>query len=327
MKIQSEILTLKRGKATILAFLLMAVFAVHAHAAFRNVLTIEVTSIASNGFSLTINGETKTTTNSLGATSIAASNGMSKEVTTTNLYRALVAYPFGVQQSVFYTNATKICITGGTNVMFTTAQQSNWLAFTTSSNLVYSAMAVYTPFTVQSNSVRQWQMSMLSTQLITYATNPLPEGSVVFSHFLTDRTNQTATNKTFVAGTYSGNVVALTNGFFMAPTISNSIIAEATLSGCSYTGNVGKLTNGAFFSPVLTNAIINTPILSNSVMLGTMTSTNLSITRTNGLALTLLGASPLSSSPGVAGQIMVDSSYLYICVSANTWKRIALTSF
>lgn len=34
-----------------------------------------------------------------------------------------------------------------------------------------------------------------------------------------------------------------------------------------------------------------------------------------------------SSAAGVTGQIAVDASYIYVCTAANTWKRIALTTF
>jgi len=34
-----------------------------------------------------------------------------------------------------------------------------------------------------------------------------------------------------------------------------------------------------------------------------------------------------STSPGNPGQIKYDSNNLYICVAANTWKKVALSSF
>lgn len=34
-----------------------------------------------------------------------------------------------------------------------------------------------------------------------------------------------------------------------------------------------------------------------------------------------------STSTGTAGEIAYDSGFLYICVAANSWKRIALTTF
>lgn len=34
-----------------------------------------------------------------------------------------------------------------------------------------------------------------------------------------------------------------------------------------------------------------------------------------------------STANGLAGELKFDSSYLYICVSNNTWKRITLESY
>jgi hypothetical protein len=31
-----------------------------------------------------------------------------------------------------------------------------------------------------------------------------------------------------------------------------------------------------------------------------------------------------ATSTGVAGQLAIDSVYLYVCIATNTWKRIAL---
>jgi hypothetical protein len=38
-------------------------------------------------------------------------------------------------------------------------------------------------------------------------------------------------------------------------------------------------------------------------------------------------STPTSTSTGVAGTLVYDSSYLYVCVATNSWKRIALSSF
>ena len=34
-----------------------------------------------------------------------------------------------------------------------------------------------------------------------------------------------------------------------------------------------------------------------------------------------------SGSLGSIGQLAVDSSYLYVCIATNTWKRVSLSSF
>lgn len=44
-----------------------------------------------------------------------------------------------------------------------------------------------------------------------------------------------------------------------------------------------------------------------------------------GLALATVPST--ASSTGVQGQIAVDSSYVYLCVATNTWKRSALSSW
>ena len=34
-----------------------------------------------------------------------------------------------------------------------------------------------------------------------------------------------------------------------------------------------------------------------------------------------------TNSAGVAGQIAVDANYLYVCVSTNNWKRVAISGW
>ena len=44
--------------------------------------------------------------------------------------------------------------------------------------------------------------------------------------------------------------------------------------------------------------------------------------------LTLSNSTPANSTAnGLAGEMKYDSSYLYVCVSNNTWKRITLESY
>jgi len=42
----------------------------------------------------------------------------------------------------------------------------------------------------------------------------------------------------------------------------------------------------------------------------------------------ILSAAPASASaPGEPGQIAFDSDYIYVCVAANTWKRVAIATW
>lgn len=47
----------------------------------------------------------------------------------------------------------------------------------------------------------------------------------------------------------------------------------------------------------------------------------------NSLAITSPTIPTASTSTGVKGQICYDSSYLYVCIATNTWKRTALSSW
>lgn len=62
------------------------------------------------------------------------------------------------------------------------------------------------------------------------------------------------------------------------------------------------------------------PLYQNSV---TYKTTAREISRVNGPVT----APASASATGVAGTWAVDSSYLYVCVAANTWKRTALSTW
>tara|TARA_R100000664_G_C2753344_1_gene140737 strand:- start:1543 stop:1785 length:243 start_codon:yes stop_codon:yes gene_type:complete len=45
-------------------------------------------------------------------------------------------------------------------------------------------------------------------------------------------------------------------------------------------------------------------------------------------SLTVAGAAPASAAAaGTPGQIAADASYFYVCVAANTWKRVAIATW
>lgn len=44
--------------------------------------------------------------------------------------------------------------------------------------------------------------------------------------------------------------------------------------------------------------------------------------------LTVVGTAPAATgSTGTVGQIAADANYLYVCVAANTWKRVAIAAW
>ncbi len=46
-----------------------------------------------------------------------------------------------------------------------------------------------------------------------------------------------------------------------------------------------------------------------------------------GRSIGLDGIPTSSSSEGDQGTILADSSFIYVCVSTNTWRRVAISTF
>jgi hypothetical protein len=88
---------------------------------------------------------------------------------------------------------------------------------------------------------------------------------------------------------------------------------------------------------VLTGAVY---VNSTTQQVGIFTTTPAATLDVNGNAtirgnLTLTGTSLVITTPttpasktasGIAGQVSWDSSYIYICVATNTWKRVAISN-
>ena len=44
-------------------------------------------------------------------------------------------------------------------------------------------------------------------------------------------------------------------------------------------------------------------------------------------SLNLVPVPATATSSGTAGQVAADSSFLYVCIATNVWRRVALSSF
>ena len=115
-------------------------------------------------------------------------------------------------------------------------------------------------------------------------------------------------------------------------TFTGSTVIASTDINAGTVDGVTLGTNSAITRAVVDNINID------GTTIGHTDDTDL-ITLADGLAtvtgaLTVTGntiiatATPASASAsGTAGQISWDSNYVYICISANTWKRVAIASW
>jgi hypothetical protein len=152
---------------------------------------------------------------------------------------------------------------------------------------------------------------------------PVAAGAV---NYLSIRNGAFAGDKVRMAAEGSDTNIALslrskgTGTVFFADGAGAIIIQGAPAAGAvNYANFLNALTGNA---PQIQAAGNDTNIDLNLLGQGT------GIVRHNGQpAVTMVAAPATSSATGVVGQIAQDGTYLYVCTAANTWKRVALTTF
>jgi hypothetical protein len=244
---------------------------------FRHEVTLSITNNPQTNAALILNGETRGWRLTNSSTTVAVTNdiGWSR----TNLLLNLTAYPLAVQANVRYGSSTSdIVIVGMTNIILTLSTVSNWCSWVYSTSLVYGASAVRTPYTVESNALRQWQMSCLATSLVAYATNIVKEGSVMLSNYVSLTNVQAFSNKTISGSALQwGQATGLTNLTATNIVLSTGVVAYAGLNlATNLSGSGGWYTNLNLQGPTLTNATVSiTNGYITNVIGHTMTITNL----------------------------------------------------
>jgi hypothetical protein len=125
-------------------------------------------------------------------------------------------------------------------------------------------------------------------------------------------------NATIGAGPYTLNQSTTTNGVLVS--INGTV--QQPVYAYNVTGNQITFTE----IPLVTDQI-DVRFLAASVTVDNIFNTDVSVT--GNITLTGILSSPLttktSTSTGTAGQVAWDANYIYVCTSANTWKRVALT--
>jgi hypothetical protein len=101
-----------------------------------------------------------------------------------------------------------------------------------------------------------------------------------------------------------------------------------TLTSNTFTGRQTLAVGTTTVNPLSFQAgvVMTTPVANAVEWDGTMMYlTNSAGTRTTNVAT--IGIPATSTSAGTAGQIAFDVTWLYVCVAANTWRRVGLTTF
>jgi hypothetical protein len=147
-------------------------------------------------------------------------------------------------------------------------------------------------------------------------------GALTFTQGNTDTVAEGTTNQYYTAGRFDFRLSQKTTDDLSEGTtnkyFTNTLAASAARGAISATGSTTyDSTSGVIASPTIApvglsgdyNDLSNIPtaFTTNKIATGTVPST--------------------ATSTGTAGTIVYDSSYVYVCVATNTWKRAALSTW
>lgn len=150
---------------------------------------------------------------------------------------------------------------------------------------------------------------------------------------ITTLTAVSAGSSTGLEGQYlqsTGTGVTWASGSVLRNTSSAVAIANTDTFILNYSvGFLDVYINGVKLSPSEFTATNGTSVVLNESTYGGETIDFHSYnTPSTGVSPNVLHTPPGSSnSSGLPGQMSYDSSYLYVCISSNNWKRVALSSF
>lgn len=145
----------------------------------------------------------------------------------------------------------------------------------------------------------------------------------------------TTGNRNTGIGALSGNdVIGGSDNTFLGYNAGDGITTgnSNTVIGANVTGLTSSLANYVILADGSGNRRINIPSTGN-VLIATTTDGGYRLD-VNGTAratqffLSALNTAPASAgAAGVAGEIRVDASHIYICTATNTWKRVAIATW
>ena len=221
--------------------------------------TISVTNTTgtTNGQTITVNGNTRTWTNSVSVPTTQILTNNTSTGAATNLYLHVANTPF-TSLALGRTTSTNITLATQPGGTITVTLSDGWGSVSYSTNTLTSARAVRVPLTVESAGPRAEIASQLVTGINNYSSNSFFENSISVSN-LVGRTNTQSISgtKTFsdTNGIWYGMVSnsigisgighTITNGLFKTnifsfPTITNATIyGSSTVSNMDFTGNLG----------------------------------------------------------------------------------------
>lgn len=233
-------------------------------------VTITVTNGTANGFAFTLNGDTRTFTNSVTSSGSQILTNNTVAGTASNLYYQIASAGFaGPARLGLYTNGSNvITIRGACGEAMSVMIVSNWasVAYSTQSCGI-GIIGVRVPLASEATAVATNVASLLAKGINDYCNYLFPTNSYPLSYYLSlGPQPQEASNKTFRASTIGESTITnstLTNIVRINVSVlvgTNVVVLSGTISNAalqsipSLYGILTALTNGTLFNTFITNS-------------------------------------------------------------------------
>lgn len=157
--------------------------------------------------------------------------------------------------------------------------------------------------------------------------------------FSTNATNSGTSVGAMPNGTSPGSGANFTAYAKSTPDESSFLQLSSNETNHQITGGVGTSTTANYLPLIIqidnTPAIYitasgtTTPDLAPKVLIGSTTDNTSSckLQVTGGMSLVTAAVPSTATSSGIAGEIRLDASHIYICTATNTWKRAAISTW
>lgn len=228
---------------------------------------ITITNATFNGFTLTVNGATRTFTNNVvnTATQVATNSDVTGDGSKTNLLTQIYANPFS-QVTEADTGSNSFNLIGNANLAMAVSVNTNFASISYSTQTVASVIAALLPVSALPTAVARTNVASGIAGALNAAenTNAISQISTAASGLMGLTNGQTISGVKVFTNALGQWFGVISN----SPAISGTIIALSggLLSGCTITqapsisGNIGVVkggywTNGAMDNPKLTNGV------------------------------------------------------------------------
>jgi hypothetical protein len=254
--------------------ILILLLTILATAGFAQIITVNltVTNGTTNGMSLTLNGDTRTFTNSVSSPGSQQLTNITAQGSANNLYTNILNNPFAGPALLSWSASTNLTITGANSEAMAVTISGNWVSYSTVTQAVVSMAAVRVPLSGETATAQTNIATQLETGLNAFSQAQISGGRAA----LLVKTNFPGSNNWTGDLAFTGNALTLANGNNVDLSTGNVFYRITGPTGAFYiSGLIGGrdgqqiiLENATGYSLTVSNNVTSETVSTNRVLTG-----------------------------------------------------------